>query len=97
MSLFLYRLKINPRTLRILFRVSAVQAFACKAASIAGTVYVWAKVRRASPAPPTPSLTHHRSQWQRPATGSRYRAFDVIFFVATVSASRRQNEPVCSG
>ncbi|PWN98626.1 hypothetical protein FA09DRAFT_338468 [Tilletiopsis washingtonensis] len=70
-SLFLYRLKINPRTLRILFRVSAVQAFACKAASIAGTVYVWAK-------------------WQRTATGSRYRAFDVIFFVATVGLAATQ-------
>lgn len=46
MSLFLYRLKVNPRTLRILFRISAVQALVCKAASIAGTVYVWAKVRR---------------------------------------------------
>jgi hypothetical protein len=55
-SLFLYRLKINPRTLRILFRVSAVQAFACKAASIAGTVYVWAKVRRAQ----SVHCRHHR-------------------------------------
>jgi hypothetical protein len=69
-SLFLYRLKVNPRTLRILFRVSAVQAFACKAASIAGTVYVWAKVRRASPctadtvadAPPLTVAAHCHGQ-----------------------------------
>ncbi len=45
-ALFLYRLSAPVKLLRPMFRISAVQSLVFKFASIAGTVYVWAKYQR---------------------------------------------------
>ena len=46
LALFMYRLSAPAKTLRPLFRASAVQSLVFKFASIAGTVWVWIKYQR---------------------------------------------------
>lgn len=46
LALFMYRLSVPAKTLRPLFRISAIQSLVFKFASIGGTVFVWSKYQR---------------------------------------------------